>query len=71
MVLGWGDLTDPKTSKNRVHLDLASSSDEHQVSLVARLEQLGARRLDIGQGDVSWAVMADPNGNEFCVLTPR
>jgi hypothetical protein len=37
---------------------------------VARLEALGARRVDIGQDDVSWVVLADPDGNEFCVLKP-
>ncbi len=38
---------------------------------VERLISLGARRIDIGQGDVPWEIMADPGGNEFCVLTPR
>jgi hypothetical protein len=43
-----------------------------QLPLVARLEGLGARQLDIGQPEeVSWVVLADPEGNEFCVLTPR
>ena len=51
--------------KNRLHLDLRP---EDQAAEVARLEALGARRVDIGQGDVSWVVMADPDGNEFCVL---
>jgi predicted enzyme related to lactoylglutathione lyase len=60
--------TEPKTVKNRVHLDLAARSAEHQAELVTRLEGLGASRIDIGQGDVSWTVMADPEGNEFCVL---
>ena len=58
-----------KTTKNRVHLDLASVSVDQQAALVARLEELGARRLDIGQGAVSWVVMADPEGNEFCVVS--
>jgi hypothetical protein len=63
---------EPKTSKNRVHLDVASTSDEHKAALVALLEGLGARQIDLGQPDeVSWVVMADPEGNEFCVLTPR
>jgi hypothetical protein len=57
-----------KVTKNRVHLDLAP---DHQVSEVDRLAGLGARRVDIGQSNVSWVVMADPEGNEFCVLTPR
>jgi Glyoxalase-like domain len=64
-------VAEPKTVKNRVHLDLASRSAEHQASLVERVLGLGARRLDIGQGDVPWAVLADPEGNEFCVLEPR
>jgi predicted enzyme related to lactoylglutathione lyase len=59
---------EPKTVKNRVHLDLAARSAAHQAELVARLTGLGATPIDIGQGDVSWTVMADPEGNEFCVL---
>jgi hypothetical protein len=62
---------EPKQGKNRVHLDLATTSLEHQAALVARLRDLGARPADIGQGDVPWAVMTDPEGNEFCVLEPR
>jgi hypothetical protein len=58
----------PKTSKNRLHLDLAGGPD--WPAEVARLEALGARRVDIGQGDVPWTVMADPEGNEFDVLRP-
>ncbi len=42
-----------------------------QQAEVERLIALGAKRIDIGQGEVSWEVMADPDGNEFCVLTPR
>ena len=60
-----------KTGKNRLHLDIAPSPDGDQTVEVDRLTALGARRVDIGQGDVSWVVMADPEGNEFCVLTPR
>jgi catechol 2,3-dioxygenase-like lactoylglutathione lyase family enzyme len=59
---------EPKTVKNRLHLDLRP---DDQGAEVARLESLGARRIDIGQGEVSWVVMADPEGNEFCVLAPR
>ncbi|MFJ6391551.1 VOC family protein [Streptomyces sp. NPDC091972] len=58
-------------TKNRVHLDLATTSPAHQAELVARLEALGATRADVGQGDVPWTVLADPEGNEFCVLEPR
>ena len=61
---------EPKTVKNRVHIDLATTSAAHQVDLVARLQDLGATPADVGQGDVSWTVMADPEGNEFCVLEP-
>src|SRR4051794_22117946 len=57
-----------KTVKNRVHVDL-SPIDRTQAEEVARLEALGARRADVGQtGAESWVVMADPEGNEFCVL---
>ena len=57
---------DVKSGKNRLHLDLRP---EDQAAEVARLESLGARRVGVGQGDdVSWVVMADPDGNEFCVL---
>ncbi|MGO8885694.1 MAG: VOC family protein [Streptosporangiaceae bacterium] len=55
-----------KAAKNRLHLDLRP---EDQAAEVTRLEELGARRADVGQGsEVSWVVMADPDGNEFCVL---
>jgi predicted enzyme related to lactoylglutathione lyase len=64
-------VAEPKTVKNRVHLDLASSSAEHQAELIARVRDLGATPVDIGQGDVPWAVLADPEGNEFCILEPR
>lgn len=60
---------EPKaTYKNRLHLDLAGGPDWETE--VARLLALGARRVDIGQGDVPWDVLADPEGNEFCVLRP-
>ncbi|HEV2374462.1 MAG TPA: VOC family protein [Streptosporangiaceae bacterium] len=55
-----------KAGKNRLHLDLRPKD---QAAEVARLEGLGARRTDVGQGpEVTWVVMADPDGNEFCVL---
>jgi predicted enzyme related to lactoylglutathione lyase len=62
---------EPKTVKNRVHIDLATTSAAHQADLVARLRALGATPADVGQGDVPWTVLADPEGNEFCVLEPR
>jgi predicted enzyme related to lactoylglutathione lyase len=61
----------PKTGKNRLHFDIAPPASGDQQAEVDRLVSLGAKRIDIGQGDVSWVVMADPDGNEFCVLTPR
>ena len=60
-----------KTGKNRVHLDLASRSAADQAELVSRARDLGGGPVDIGQGEVPWVVMADPEGNEFCVLEPR
>ena len=60
---------DGKAVKNRLHLDLRP---DDQAAEVARLESLGARRADVGQSsDVTWVVMADPEGNELCVLRPR
>jgi predicted enzyme related to lactoylglutathione lyase len=61
---------EPKTVKNRVHIDLATTSAAHHADLVARVQDLGATYADVGQGDVSWTVMADPEGNVFCVLEP-
>jgi predicted enzyme related to lactoylglutathione lyase len=62
---------EPETVHYRAHLDLASKSLEHQTELIARLTALGATSVDIGQGDVPWKVLADPEGNVFCVLEPR
>ncbi|MFE0385134.1 VOC family protein [Streptomyces bungoensis] len=63
---------EPRTAtKNRVHLDLATTSAAHRAELVARVKALGATPADVGQGDVPWTVLADPEGNEFCVLEPR
>ena len=60
-----------KTVKNRLHLDV-NPTDREQDEEVRRLLGLGARHADVGQGpDVSWVVMADPEGNEFCVLAGR
>jgi len=58
-----------KTVKNRLHIDL---NPDDQAAEVDRLLGLGATRADIGQGeDVTWVVLADPEGNEFCVLSAR
>jgi Glyoxalase-like domain len=62
---------EPKTGKNRVHLDLATESTAHQAAETERLLALGAVPVNIGQGEVPWQVLADPEGNEFCVLDPR
>lgn len=56
---------DDKRGKNRLHLDFRP---DDQGTEVVRFLALGARRIDIGQGDVPWVVLADPEGNEFCVL---
>jgi catechol 2,3-dioxygenase-like lactoylglutathione lyase family enzyme len=62
-----------KAVKNRLHIDLAPPADGDQAAEVRRLESLGATRADVGQdpGTSTWVVMADPEGNEFCVLTAR
>jgi hypothetical protein len=57
-----------KQMKNRLHLDLRADGTSFDAEL-DRLEALGARRVDVGQGpDVTWVVSADPDGNEFCLL---
>ena len=56
-----------KTIKNRLHLDLRPVGCSHAEE-VERLIGLGARRADIGQGEVPWVVLADAEGNEFCLL---
>ncbi|AEV82347.1 glyoxalase [Actinoplanes sp. SE50] len=59
----------PRRGKNRLHLDLRPDDQESEVE---RLVNMGARPVDIGQGDVPWVCLADPEGNEFCVLSaPR
>jgi catechol-2,3-dioxygenase len=58
-----------KSIKNRLHLDLRAEGSTTEAELT-RLYQLGARQVDVGQGpDVSWVVLADPEGNEFCLLS--
>lgn len=60
----------PKQVKNRVHLDL-NAIDRDQAAELERLLGLGATLVDIGQGEVTWHVLADPEGNEFCLLRRR
>ena len=70
--IAWGGPpVAPKTGKNRLHFDLAPPAHGDQQAEVDRLVSLGARRIDVGQGLVGRVVMADPDGNEFCMLTPR
>jgi predicted enzyme related to lactoylglutathione lyase len=59
----------PKPARNRLHLDVAPPADGDQHAEVARLVGLGATRVDIGRDEAGWIVLADPDGNEFCVLT--
>jgi hypothetical protein len=59
---------DVKTVKNRLHADLRPPNGSDQATELERLLALGATRVDIGQQDVPWHVLADPEGNEFCLL---
>jgi hypothetical protein len=68
--LSFVHVPEGKTAKNRLHLDL-NPTDREQDEEVRRLLDLGARHADVGQGDESWVVLADPEGNEFCVLAGR
>ncbi|MFC0531826.1 VOC family protein [Phytohabitans kaempferiae] len=61
----------PKTGRDRLHFDLAPPADGDQQAEVDRLLSLGATRIDAGQADAGWVAMADPDGNEFCVLARR
>ncbi len=71
------EVPEHKTVKNRLHLDLKSDGDlktdgSTEVEELARLLELGARKVDVGQPeDATWVVLADPEGNEFCLLLPR
>lgn len=68
--LTFARVPEGKTGKNRLHLDL-NPTDREQAEEVRRLLGLGARHVDVGQGEASWVVLADPEGNEFCVLAGR
>ena len=64
-------VSDIKRTKNRLHLDLTPDPGEREAE-IERILALGARRVDIGQtGAESWTVLADPEGNEFCVVRPK
>jgi hypothetical protein len=68
--LTFARVPEGKTVKNRLHIDV-NPTDREQDEEVRRLLELGARRADVGQGAQSWVVLADPEGNEFCVLASR
>ena len=65
--LVFAPVPEGKTVKNRVHIDVNAVGTD-QATELERLLRLGARRIDVGQGDVSWIVLAYPEGNEFCLL---
>jgi catechol 2,3-dioxygenase-like lactoylglutathione lyase family enzyme len=58
----------PKVGQNRLHIDLRPDDQQAEVD---RLLTMGATRVDVGQGDAPWVVLADPEGNEFCILAAR
>jgi hypothetical protein len=62
------EVAEPKRGKNRLHLDWVPDDQQAEVE---RLVSLGASRVDIGQGSAPWVVLADPEGNEFCILAAR
>jgi hypothetical protein len=68
--LTFARVPEGKTVKNRLHIDV-NPTDREQDEEVRRLLDLGARHADVGQGDETWVVLADPEGNEFCVLARR
>jgi predicted enzyme related to lactoylglutathione lyase len=70
LLLVFVAVPESKIVKNRVHLDVSPVGCDRDEE-VARLEALGATRIDVGQGDQPWVVLADPEGNEFCVLGRR
>ncbi len=71
-VIAWGGPpVAPKVGKARWHLDVAPVDGADQAAEVERIIGLGAQPADIGQGDVDWVVLADPDGNELCVLPPQ
>jgi hypothetical protein len=64
----FASVPESKTIKNRLHLDFRPDDRDREVE---RMLALGATRTDVGQGDRSWVVLADPEGNEFCILSSR
>ena len=70
VALVFARVPEPKSVKNRVHIDL-NPRDRDQAEEVERILALGATHADVGQGQQRWVVLADPEGNEFCVLRSR
>ena len=70
LLLVFVPVPEVKTVKNRLHIDVSPVGCERDEE-VARLESLGATRVDVGQGEQGWVVLGDPEGNEFCVLGRR
>ncbi|WP_433828913.1 VOC family protein [Actinoplanes sp. CA-015351] len=64
----FAPVADVKRGKNRLHIDLRPDDQESEVE---RLVGMGARPVDVGQRNVGWVVLADPEGNEFCVLSAK
>jgi Glyoxalase-like domain len=65
-------VSEHKGAKNRLHIDLAPHLSDDRDAEIARLIERGAKLVDVGQGEsVTWTVLADPEGNEFCVLSSR
>ena len=65
-------VSEGKSLKNRLHIDLAPHTSQDRDTEIERLERLGATRMNVGQPETgSWTVLADPEGNEFCVLSSR
>ena len=62
---------EPKTVPDRLHIDLLPYYGDDKQADVDRLRDLGAADLDLGQGDVPWTCLTDPEGHEFCVLATR
>jgi predicted enzyme related to lactoylglutathione lyase len=69
--ISWDDWVLPRTGKSRLHFDLVPSAGDNQQAEADRLISLGATRIDAASGEADRVVMADPDGNEFCLLSPR
>ena len=70
LLLVFVPVPERKSVKNRIHLDVNPVGCDQQEE-VERIMAIGARRVDVGQGESPWVVLADPEGNEFCVLSRR